>query len=73
MPIMIDSEARYTEREASELLGVSRVTLWKMRRDGEIEFMPWLKRSIRYRGAHLLAYIARAEHHQLRRAAGGRG
>jgi excisionase family DNA binding protein len=31
-------EKFYSVKETCELLGVSRMTLWEMRRDGEIEF-----------------------------------
>lgn len=57
----IEPAKRYSEREAAEILGVSRATLYELRKRGEIQYMPWLRRSIRYPGKYLISYIDRCE------------
>lgn len=67
---MIEPQRRYTEKEAAELLGVSRTTIYTLRKDGELRFMPFLKRSVRYKGSHLLEYLGKCERHAIQRAPG---
>ncbi len=53
-------EVLLSEREVSALLGVSRWTLWRWRREGAVGQLPCVKlgRSIRYRPADVAAAVA---------------
>jgi excisionase family DNA binding protein len=51
----------YSEKQAAQLLGISRVSLWRLREAGEIQIVPILGRMVRFRGRQLLAFIERAE------------
>ena len=58
----INPKGIYTSKEACELLGISSVTLWRIRRAGQVKY---LKRGdgalVRFLGQHLLDYIHGSE------------
>ena len=51
----------YDVKTAAQLLGISRTTLWTLRRTGQIQSVPILGQMVRFRGRHLLAFIERCE------------
>ena len=56
----IVASAIYTQPEACKLLRLGRVSLLLLRQRGELDYVVMLS-SVRYPGAHLIAYIDRCE------------
>ncbi len=58
----IREDALYTDLEVQQLLGVTRVTLWRLRQKG---YLRYIKRedgaNVLYRGKHLLEYLQSCE------------
>lgn len=56
MPNDLETDALLTDREVGELLGVSRTTLWRLRRKGGLPFGK-VGREFRYRKSEVLTWV----------------
>ena len=52
----LDTDALLTDRQVGELLGVSRTTLWRLRRNGGLPFGK-VGREFRYRKSEVLNWV----------------
>jgi excisionase family DNA binding protein len=56
----LKSDTLLTDREVGELLGVSRTTLWRLRRTGNLPFGK-VGREFRYRQSEVLEWVRKGE------------
>lgn len=56
VPTEVIEDTLLTDRELSDLLGVSRTTLWRLRQRGELPFGK-VGRGFRYRKSEILAWV----------------